>query len=29
MQDLRVNVGQIRLQVREYDHPGDAIIFLH
>ncbi len=29
MQDLRVNVGQIRLQVRVYDHPGDAIIFLH
>jgi pimeloyl-ACP methyl ester carboxylesterase len=29
MQDRRVKVGQIELQVREYEHPGDVIIFLH
>lgn len=29
MQDSRVKVGQIELQVREYEHPGDTIIFLH
>ncbi len=29
MQDLRVKVNQIELQVREYPHSGDAIIFLH
>ena len=29
MKDMRVKVGQIELQVREYEHPGEAIIFLH
>lgn len=29
MQDRRVKVGQIELQVREYERPGAAIIFLH
>ena len=29
MQDLRINVGNIELQVREYKREGDAIIFLH
>jgi len=29
MQDIRVKVNQIELQVREYEHTGDAIIFLH
>ena len=29
MRDMSVDVGQIELQVREYEHPADAIIFLH
>lgn len=29
MRDLRVNVGNIGLQVREYEGTGEAIIFLH
>lgn len=29
MQDLRINVGHIDLQIREYACEGDAIIFLH
>jgi 2-succinyl-6-hydroxy-2,4-cyclohexadiene-1-carboxylate synthase len=29
MHDMRVNVGQIELQVRDYEHSADAIIFLH
>jgi 2-succinyl-6-hydroxy-2,4-cyclohexadiene-1-carboxylate synthase len=29
MKDLRINVGSIELQVREYEREGDAIIFLH
>jgi pimeloyl-ACP methyl ester carboxylesterase len=29
MKDMRVKVGQIELQVREYDRPGETIIFLH
>ena len=29
MQDIRVKVGQIELQIREYEQEGDAIIFLH
>lgn len=29
MRDLRVNSGEITLQVREYEHEGQAIIFLH
>jgi pimeloyl-ACP methyl ester carboxylesterase len=29
MRDLRVNTGSIPLQVREYEHEGEAIIFLH
>lgn len=29
MHDHRVKVNQIELQIREYEHPGDAIIFLH
>lgn len=29
MKDLRVNTGEIELQVREYEREGDAIIFLH
>ncbi len=29
MIDKRVKVSQIELQVREYEHPGEAIIFLH
>jgi 2-succinyl-6-hydroxy-2,4-cyclohexadiene-1-carboxylate synthase len=29
MQDLRVKVDRIELQIREYEREGDAIIFLH
>ncbi|NTU75412.1 MAG: alpha/beta hydrolase [Anaerolineaceae bacterium] len=29
MHDHRVKVNQIDLQIRDYEHPGDAIIFLH
>lgn len=29
MKDLRVNAGNIELQIREYEREGDAIIFLH
>jgi pimeloyl-ACP methyl ester carboxylesterase len=29
MKDMRVKAGPIELQVREYEHPGEAIIFLH
>ena len=29
MRDLRVNVGSIELQIREYEREGDAVIFLH
>jgi len=29
MQELRVKVDQIELQIQEYVHEGDAIIFLH
>jgi len=29
MRDLRVQTGAIELQVREYEHPGSPIIFLH
>ena len=29
MQEIRVKVNQIELQVREYEHEGDPIIFLH
>lgn len=29
MRDIQVKVGPVELQVRDYDHPGDAIIFLH
>ena len=29
MRDLRLNTGRLELQVREYDHPGSPIIFLH
>lgn len=29
MQNKRLKVGQIELQIREYQHEGDAIIFLH
>ncbi len=29
MQDMRVKVNQIELQIREYKQEGDAIIFLH
>ena len=29
MQDLRVNVGNIELQIREYEREGAAVIFLH
>jgi 2-succinyl-6-hydroxy-2,4-cyclohexadiene-1-carboxylate synthase len=29
MQENRVKVDQIELQIREYEHAGDAIIFLH
>lgn len=29
MRDLRVHTGAIDLQVREYEHPGSPIIFLH
>jgi 2-succinyl-6-hydroxy-2,4-cyclohexadiene-1-carboxylate synthase len=29
MRDLRVHTGLLELQVREYEHPGSPIIFLH
>jgi hypothetical protein len=29
MRDLRVKVGDIELQVREYERAADAMIFLH
>jgi pimeloyl-ACP methyl ester carboxylesterase len=29
MQDLRINVGEIELQVREYRREGETIVFLH
>lgn len=29
MRDFRVHTGSIDLQVREYEHPGSPIIFLH
>ncbi len=29
MQEIRVNLNQIHLQVRDYEQAGDAIIFLH
>ena len=29
MKDLRINVGSIEVQVREYEREGDAVIFLH
>ncbi len=29
MKEKRVKAGQIELQIRDYEHPGDAIIFLH
>jgi pimeloyl-ACP methyl ester carboxylesterase len=29
MRDLRVNVGSLELQIREYEHPGSPVIFLH
>jgi pimeloyl-ACP methyl ester carboxylesterase len=29
MKDLRINTGNIELQIREYEREGDAIIFLH
>ena len=29
MKELRVKVNNIELQIREYEHEGDAIIFLH
>ncbi len=29
MQDLRINVGDIELQIREYRREGEAIVFLH
>jgi pimeloyl-ACP methyl ester carboxylesterase len=29
MQALRVKANQIELQIREYEHKGDAIVFLH
>jgi 2-succinyl-6-hydroxy-2,4-cyclohexadiene-1-carboxylate synthase len=29
MRDLRVHTGAIELQIREYEHPGSPIIFLH
>ncbi len=29
MKDIRVKVNQIELQVRDYEHTGNAIIFLH
>lgn len=29
MQEMRVKVNQIELQIREYEREGDAIIFLH
>ncbi len=29
MQDRRVNVGGIELQIREYERKAEAVIFLH
>jgi len=29
MKEIRVSVGQVELQIREYEQAGDAIIFLH
>jgi 2-succinyl-6-hydroxy-2,4-cyclohexadiene-1-carboxylate synthase len=29
MRDIRINVGSIELQVREYEREGDALFFLH
>lgn len=29
MQDLRINTGEVELQVGEYEQDGDAVIFLH
>jgi len=29
MRDQRVRTGEIEMQVREYEHEGDAVIFLH
>ncbi|MBN1580839.1 MAG: hypothetical protein JXA89_09070 [Anaerolineae bacterium] len=29
MIERRVNVNQIKMQIREYEHEGDAVIFLH
>jgi pimeloyl-ACP methyl ester carboxylesterase len=29
MRDLRIHAGAIELQVREYEHPGSPIVFLH
>lgn len=29
MKDLRINTGNIELQVREYEWEGAAVIFLH
>jgi len=29
MQEIRVKVNQIKLQIRDYEHQGDVIIFLH
>lgn len=29
MKDQRINTGEVDIQVREYQHDGDAVIFLH
>ena len=29
MREQRVNVGEIELQIRDYERSGEAIIFLH
>ena len=29
MQEIRVKVNQIELQIRDYEQEGDAIVFLH
>jgi 2-succinyl-6-hydroxy-2,4-cyclohexadiene-1-carboxylate synthase len=29
MKDQRINIGEIELNIREYQHEGEAIIFLH
>ena len=29
MQEKRINVNQVELQIREYEHEGDVVIFLH